>query len=108
MTRLLYLSLLNLVILSLVLGCGSDGDNVTNNYITPTPIQIESASVADGEEGTLYSETLTASGGAGSFTWTLEAGGANHAWLAIDTAGVLAGTPAAGDVGPVVVVVKVQ
>jgi hypothetical protein len=40
-----------------------------------------------------YAETLTASGGSGSYTWALASGSSLPSWLQLTSAGVLSGTP---------------
>jgi uncharacterized protein (TIGR03437 family) len=61
--------------------------------ITISPVTIPVATA-----GTPYSQTFTATGGAGAITWSalLATGGALPSWLTIDpTTGVLSGTPPA-------------
>ncbi len=43
--------------------------------------------------GALYSTTLAATGGDGSYTWSVPAGSALPSWLSLSTGGVLSGTP---------------
>jgi len=45
----------------------------------------------DGEAGVLYSQTLTASGGSGGYSWSVDYG--LPAWMTLSPAGALSGTP---------------
>lgn len=58
--------------------------------------------------GRPYTAQFTADGGLGRNQWTLEPGGTNAGWLAIDSAtGALSGTPTVGAIGAVSVTVRV-
>ena len=62
------------------------------------PLQITTTSLPDGYEGqTGYSAQLTATGGTGSYTWSISG---QPSWLSIDaTTGELIGTPPTGSAG---------
>ena len=67
-------------------------------YPTAQPPTITSTDpLFDGRAGALYRLKLTATGGSGSFTWTLQGGG--FAGLVLSADGVLSGTPAFGGDG---------
>jgi hypothetical protein len=57
-----------------------------------SPVAITTASLPDGEVGIGYLETLSASGGGGSYTFTTS-GGALPPGLSLNSGGVLSGTP---------------
>ena len=59
---------------------------------TPTAPAITATSLPDGIEGTVYSQTLTATGTA-PITWSLESGGALPAGLTLSGTGNISGTP---------------
>jgi hypothetical protein len=61
----------------------------------PSKVAITTATLADGVLAQPYSTALQASGGSGSYTWSL-ASGSLPAGLALSPAGAVAGTPAAG------------
>jgi putative Ig domain-containing protein len=56
------------------------------------PLVIGTAALADGVVGVPYSQTLTATGGDSSFTWSLSSG-TLPAGLTLNAAGVISGTP---------------
>ncbi len=72
-------------------GCSGSGNYCLTN-ICPT-ITISPASLPNGTVETSYSQTLTASGGTGPYTFTPAAGTALPPWLALSTSGLLSGTP---------------
>jgi len=53
---------------------------------------------SDGETGSVYSDTLAASGGTGPYTWSVSSG-TPPAGITLSSAGVLAGTPTAAGTG---------
>jgi len=61
-----------------------------------TPISIAPAQLSPATEGTRYSVTFTASGGAGTYTWSASG---LPVWLTLSTSGNLSGTPPAGSAG---------
>jgi len=69
--------------------CGGGGSNGGGNE----PLDITTATVADGVVGAAYRETITATGGAGARNFSLAAG-ALPAGLTLSPAGVISGTPA--------------
>jgi hypothetical protein len=77
----------------------TDTGNATNTAsrqftLTVTPIVITSSStLPSGTVGTAYSQTLTATGGTGTVTWTVAAGNYLPPGLGLATNGVLSGTP---------------
>ncbi len=57
-------------------------------------VLIKTSFVPDALLGAAYSVTIEATGGSGSYEWSIEAGGENDSWLAIgQTSGALSGTP---------------
>ena len=56
------------------------------------PIVVTTTTVANGTVGTAYSATLSASGGTGSYVWSVSAG-TLPAGLSLSTTGVISGTP---------------
>ena len=58
------------------------------------PLTVSTASLPDGTVGTAYSQSLTATGGTGGYTWTVSAG-ALPAGLSLSAAGAITGTPTA-------------
>ncbi len=63
--------------------------------ILPPPVDISTTSLANGQATVPYGPTtLTATGGTGSYTWTVVAGSL-PAGVGLSTAGVLSGTPTA-------------
>jgi len=61
------------------------------------PVAISTSSLSSGTENSVYSTTLSASGGTAPFRWAVT--GALPVGLTLDTAGKLSGTPATGTVG---------
>ncbi len=55
-------------------------------------LSITTTSLADGVMGAAYSQTLTATGGDGTYTWSISAGSL-PAGLSLSAAGVISGTP---------------
>lgn len=67
---------------------------------TVTPISITTNSLPFGNVGTAYSESLAATGGTGTLTWSLSNGSYLPAGLTLQANGTLSGTPtAAGQYG---------
>jgi len=56
------------------------------------PLAVATTSLSNGTVGAVYNQTLTATGGAGAYTWTL-ASGSLPAGTTLSTVGVLSGTP---------------
>lgn len=56
------------------------------------PVEIVTSTLADAEVGTLYADTLRATGGDGTFTWTVDDGSVPSG-LSLAPAGQLSGTP---------------
>jgi hypothetical protein len=75
-------------------GSSSPGSGPITLLVNPALVITTSASLPDAVQGASYSQTLSASGGAGSYTWTLT-GGALPAAISLSGAGVLAGKPTA-------------
>jgi Putative Ig domain len=88
--RLRLLSLTcGLAIYALVTGCsGGGGSN------PPTPISITTMTLVQGTINSTYNATLAATGGSGTYTWSVSSG-TLPAGLALSTAGVISGTPTA-------------
>jgi hypothetical protein len=60
------------------------------------PTITTSSPLPDGTDGVPYSQTLAASGGEGSLTWSLGAGSTLHTGLSLSSGGVISGTPDTG------------
>ena len=71
------------------------GTRALSINIQSPEVVIATITLTDGATGTAYSQTLAASGGTGTFTWTV-VGGALPAGLSLSAAGVIAGTPTTG------------
>jgi cysteine-rich repeat protein len=88
-------------------GAYVDDLEVLNGPGAPLAIRTTSP-LPDALLGEPYLQVLTRSGGSSAAIWSI-VGGSNHGWLSIDpVTGALAGTPGAGDLGPVTVTVRVQ
>jgi hypothetical protein len=57
-----------------------------------SPVSITTASLPNGTEGTAYSQTLSATGGASPYTWSISGGGPPSG-MSLSSGGVLSGTP---------------
>jgi Putative Ig domain len=77
-----------LVLSQWVMGCSGGGS-------TPpvTPITITTTSLTQGTTNTTYSATLAATGGSGTYTWSVASGSSLPAGLSLSAAGVISGTP---------------
>ncbi len=64
--------------------------------VQSTPLLISTSSLASGTAGTAYSQTLTASGGAPGYKWSIAAGSLPAGLTLAAGTGVISGTPAAG------------
>src|SRR5262245_55382312 len=62
--------------------------------INPAPLTVTTSSLPNGTVGTSYSQTLTASGGTGGYTWNITAGALAQG-LAVSAGGTIGGTPTA-------------
>lgn len=68
---------------------------IPTSYTPPTTnITISTASLSSGVVGSAYSSTLAATGGSGSYTWSLTSGSLPTG-LNLSTAGAISGTPTA-------------
>jgi hypothetical protein len=79
-----------------VAGCGGGGGggSAPRPPAPPPPLSITTSSVDDGVNGTAYSQTLAASGGTGTRTWSLtSSSGPLPDGLSLSNAGVISGTP---------------
>ena len=77
----------------------ADSTKTTTTTITiPAALSVTSTSLGAASVGVGYSTALTASGGITPYTWTLSSG-TLPASISLSSAGVLSGTPMAGDVG---------
>ena len=63
---------------------------------------VTTTSLPNGEKTVAYSQTLAASGGTGTLTWTISAG-TLPAGLSLSTAGVISGTPTAAGIANITV-----
>ena len=69
-------------------------DTASLTITVEPPVTISTGSLPGGTEGQAYSQTLSASGGSGTYTWTVTAG-ALPAGLALSSGGAISGTPSA-------------
>ncbi len=72
--------------------------SATTTITIPAMVGITTSSLGAGSVGMAYSTALMASGGIPPYSWTLSSGTLPPS-LSLSTAGVLSGTPMAGDVG---------
>lgn len=72
--------------------------SATTTITIPAMVSITTSSLGSGSVGVAYSTALMASGGIAPYSWTLSSGTLPPS-LSLSTAGVLSGTPMAGDVG---------
>ena len=72
-------------------GSGSATKALSIN-IAASPVSITTSSLPNGQVGAAYSQTLQASGGTGSFTWSISSGSL-PAGLNLSASGQIAGTP---------------
>jgi len=80
-----------------IVATDSVGDTASQSYtlvIGVAPITISPATLSDGTVGTAYSQQLTATGGAGGYTFGLGTG-ALPGGLTLSSSGLLSGTPTA-------------
>ena len=77
-----------LVLSQWLMGCSGGGS-------TPpaTPITITTTTLTEGTTNTAYSATLAATGGSGTYTWSVASGSNLPAGLSLSSAGVISGTP---------------
>ncbi len=72
------------------------------------PLSITTATLPDASVGYPYQAQLAKSGGSAAAVWSIT-GGTNNGWLTIDpSTGMLSGTPALADLGPVTLTVHVE
>lgn len=71
------------------------GSNAGDNQVTVDPSRpvVTTATLPAGETGTTYGQTLSASGGSGSYTWALTSGSLPAGLSLNGTTGRIAGTP---------------
>jgi subtilisin family serine protease len=77
---------------------GNDGLSSTaaRSITVTTPFSITTESLPDGVQGTAYRQTLTASGGTGTLSWSRVSGTLPNG-VSLSSAGVLSGTPSAAN-----------
>jgi hypothetical protein len=83
----------------------NDGNNTVSRSLTltvvgadPIPLAITTTGLPGATTGTLYAAVVTATGGSGNYSWTLDRAGGSG--LALGSDGVFSGTaPAVGDYG---------
>ncbi|QWV97167.1 putative Ig domain-containing protein [Geomonas nitrogeniifigens] len=75
----------------------NDGASATASFSVSVypPLQIGTTSLAGGYAGASYSQSLTASGGTGSYTWSVISGSLPEGLSLNPTTGQIAGTPTA-------------
>jgi hypothetical protein len=66
--------------------------SLTIDYTVPQPLSITTASLPSGAVGAGYSTTLAASGGSGSYSWSVYSGSL-PAGLSLSSGGAVSGTP---------------
>jgi hypothetical protein len=71
-----------------MMGCGGGGSTPP-----PTPVSITTSTLTDGTVNTTYTATLSATGGSGTYTWSVASGSSLPAGLSLSAAGVISGTP---------------
>jgi alpha-tubulin suppressor-like RCC1 family protein len=77
---------------------GSNSLFISSEEISSTTVTLTTASLDDGVKGQAYSETLTASGGSGTYKWSKSAGTLPTGLSLNASTGKISGTPsAAGD-----------
>ena len=82
-------------------------DAVTVSEPDAIPVFITTPTLPGALENVPYSVSMMASGGTGNGTWSIQPGGTNDGWLSINpSTGVLSGTPAAANLGPVTVMIR--
>lgn len=74
-------------------------------YIIGSMVSITTSSLPNGTVGVAYSQTLQASGGTGSFVWSLVSTSGVNAW-SLSAGGVLTGTPTASETDTITVSVS--
>ncbi|HUK15634.1 MAG TPA: putative Ig domain-containing protein [Bryobacteraceae bacterium] len=62
--------------------------------VNPPPLTITTSSLPNGMAGSSYSQTLTASGGTGAYTWSISSGSLPPG-LTLSAPGIISGTPSA-------------
>ncbi len=77
-----------LVLSQWMMGCSGGG-----NTPPPTPITITTSTLTGGTTNAAYSATLAATGGSGTYTWSVASGSSLPAGLSLSAAGVISGTP---------------
>lgn len=85
---------------------GLDGNEATRAFtvaVDPAPLAIGTTTLPQGKADVAYSQTLSASGGRGDYTWTATN---VPAGLAVSAAGVVSGTPTGPSTAPLAVTVK--
>jgi Putative Ig domain len=83
-----------LVLTQWMIGCSGGGSNPP-----VTPVTITTTTLSQGTTNTAYSATLAATGGSGTYTWSLASGSNLPAGLSISAAGVISGTPTTAGIG---------
>jgi len=71
-----------------MMGCGGGGSTPP-----PTPVSITTSTLTDGMVNATYTATLSATGGSGTYTWSVASGSSLPAGLSLSSAGVITGTP---------------
>jgi Putative Ig domain len=80
---------LAVLVLVFVAGCGGGGGGTP-----PTPVTITTTTLTQGTVNTSFSATLAATGGSGTYTWSVSTGNLPTG-LTLSSAGVITGTPSA-------------
>src|SRR5204863_67883 len=68
--------------------------------VGPAGLTITTASLANGQIGALYSQTLTATGGAAPYRWTAMSGRLPRGLTLDESTGWISGTPSAASITP--------
>lgn len=83
---------------------GTQCEDAADALVVTTPAPLMVAAV-----GHFYSVQMSRTGGTSAAQWSIRPGGANNAWLTLNSStGLLQGTPTDADLGPVSLTVRVE
>ncbi|MFC1725508.1 DPP IV N-terminal domain-containing protein [candidate division KSB1 bacterium] len=81
-------------------------EKYSNTFNVESPLTIVDLTLPDGSQGVMYSHTLQATGGTGSYYWSIDSGNLPPG-LSLSTAGTISGTPTQYSTNPYTFTVKV-